>query len=383
MGIVFENIILHNFRNHSMLTISKPKTTTIIIGSNAVGKSNIIEAVQLVTMLQSFRSPQWQQLTTPEKNKTSVLAEFVQNGRQFEIRMDIEKNRRYYWLNGKKKTPSDIQGLVPAVVFVPDDLMIVKDSSEVRRKLTDDLGRQLSTSYSNILIEYKRIVKQRNNILKAYNGAQTDKALKQSWDSHLVTLGATLLSHRIRLFQKIVDKAAQHYLTLCQDEQLTSAYIPSFQRLGIDYTIKELIQMDKKQLEDLLCASLKDATNEEYARGKTLVGPHRDEIQFFIDGYNARQFSSQGQQRSIALALKLAELEIIEEISDNQPILLLDDVFSELDECRRVALINAIKGQQTIITATDLSCFDASLLVDALIIDLNQPDNNVYKGIIE
>ena len=380
MSVIFENIELHDFRNHSSLTIIEPKRTTIIIGSNAVGKSNIIEAIQLVTMLQSFRLPQWQQLISPDKNTSSILAEFNQNGRQLEIRMDIENNRRYYQLNGKKKKPREIQGLVPAVVFVPDDLMMIKDSSEIRRKLIDDLGQQLSTSYSNILNEYKKTVKQRNNILKNFDGFQVDKVLKQSWDNHLITLAAALFSHRIRLFKKMIDKAAQHYLELCQTEKLTSCYIPSFNRLGTEYSIDELIQMEKSQVEELLWQSLKQASTEEYARGKTLIGPHRDEIQFFIDGYNARQYSSQGQQRSIALALKLAELGIIKEISDNHPILLLDDVFSELDECRREALIKAIKGQQSIITATDLSCFNELLLVDAQIIDLSQPGLRVYRG---
>jgi DNA replication and repair protein RecF len=304
-----------------------------------------------------------------------------------DIALSLKEGRRAYSLNDKKKNLQDIQGLVPAVVFVPDDLMLVKDSAGARRKLLDDIGKQLSATYSNILNDYQKTVRQRNTILKAQKSELMGAAraartpLQESWDENLVSLGSLLFVHRIKLYKRLMDKATGIYRELSGHERLLSGYKPSFSRLGVDYNDEGLADMGKEEVEGLLYRELSAVYDEEWARGTTLVGPHRDEIVFFIDGRNARDFGSQGQQRGIALALKLAQLALVYEISGNQPLLLLDDVMSELDENRRAALIQAIqKTTQTVITATDLACFNEDLLKDAQIIDLNQPTDRTNDG---
>jgi DNA replication and repair protein RecF len=171
----------------------------------------------------------------------------------------------------------------------------------------------------------------------------------------------------------VIEAASHIYNRLSRGETLGSRYIPSFSRVDVNHTDEELISMEIDTIEELLRRTRDFVREEERARAKTLVGPHRDEIVLLIDGADARGYGSQGQQRTVALALKLAQLAVIQEIGGNQPLLLLDDVMSELDENRRASLIEAIDEQgQTVITATDLSCFNEDLLADAHIIDLGR-----------
>jgi DNA replication and repair protein RecF len=289
--------------------------------------------------------------------------------------MDIKEGKRAYSLNGKKRIKTALQGLIPAVVFVPDDLSLVKDSSEIRRRLLDDIGQQLSSTYRTILNEYQKTVRQRNIILKEQRENNTHSLVLESWDENLLSLGASLFIHRIKLYGRLIERASEFYTRFSDGEVLTSSYIPSFDCLGRNYTNEELINMTKEQVHELLWQTRENVRDDEWARVKTLVGPHRDEIVFFIGTHEARRYGSQGQQRSIALALKLAQLTVIQEISGNQPILLLDDVMSELDEKRRSALVEVLAGQvQTVITATDLTFFNEELLTTAQIIELTTPE---------
>jgi DNA replication and repair protein RecF len=375
MGVILRELNLHNFRNHSSFSLKEPQSLIIIIGANATGKTNIIEAVQLVSMLESFRSPFWHEVITDRGTTGDIEARFLQNERLLDIRMELHEGKRSYSLNGKPKKRHDLKGLVPAVIFVPDDLMLVKDSPEVRRKLLDDIGQQLSPTYLTLFTDYQKTVRQRNNILKKQKeeGRLSSSYLSvlHAWGENLIQLGALLFTHRIRLYKRLTESAFESYGRLSEEETLTSRYLPSFNRLGIEYTDEELVNMDKTTVEELLRRTQELVRDEEGVRAKTLVGPHRDEIQFLIKGYDARRYGSQGQQRSVALALKLAQVSVIQNISGNQPLLLLDDVMSELDKKRRAALVEAIDGQvQTIITATDLSCFDDKLLDNAQIIEL-------------
>jgi DNA replication and repair protein RecF len=375
MSVVLKELNLYNFRNHNSFSLKEPQRLIIIIGANATGKTNIIEAIQLVSMLESFKNPFWHEVVTNAGEKGGVEARFLQNERLLDVKMDIFEGKRSYSLNGKSKRKHDLKGLVPAVIFVPDDLTLVKDSPEVRRKLFDDIGQQLSPTYLTLLSDYQKTVRQRNIILKRQREEGRPPlpypSVLNAWDENLVRLGTLLFIHRIRLYKRLVENAFESYSRLSEGEVLTSRYLPSFNRIGVDYSDEELIDMDKDTVEDIFKRTQEVVRDEEWARIKTLVGPHRDEIQFFIEGYDARRYGSQGQQRSVALALKLAQLSVVQKISGNQPLLLLDDVMSELDKKRRMALIEAIDGQvQTIITATDLSCFDDELLRNAQVIEL-------------
>jgi DNA replication and repair protein RecF len=373
MGVALKKLELYDFRSHQSFLINEPQKLIIIVGRNATGKTNIIEALQLVSMMESFRNPSWQNVVNNNYREATIRAQFLQNERLLDIQMDIKEGKRYYSLNGKKRIKTELQGLIPAVIFVPDDLSLVKDSSSTRRKLLDDIGQQLSSTYRDILNEYQKTVRQRNIILKERRESTIHPIVLESWDENLLSLGASLFVHRIKLYSRLIENAAEFYVQFSDGEVLTSTYIPSFSYSDKRYTNKELIGMTKEQVRELLYHTREYVRDDEWMRGKTLVGPHRDEILFFVGPHEARHYGSQGQQRSIALALKLAQLALIQEISGNQPILLLDDVMSELDEKRRSALVKVLTGHiQTVITATDLSFFDAELLKTAQIIELGK-----------
>jgi DNA replication and repair protein RecF len=384
MSRVLQELRLHNFRNHQLFLIENPENLVIIIGDNAIGKTNIIEALQLVSMLESFRNPLWHSVVKNGELSGDIQAQFHQNERHLDIRLDIQEGKRIYSLNGKKRTKSALKGLIPTVIFVPDDLNLVKDSAEVRRGLLDDIGQQLSSTYQEIFSDYQKTVRQRNILLKEYRERELCRGgssplpddvatVLESWDENFLLLSSLLFIHRMRLYRRLIEKATELYQQLSKGERLTSKYCPAFSKYNDDYTDEELLSLKKEEVEGLLRSGLDSVRNEEKIRGKTLIGPHRDEFVLFIDGHNARQYGSQGQQRSIALALKLAQLAVIRDISDKQPLLLLDDVMSELDEKRRAALIDVI-GQhtQTFITATDLSSFNEMMLKNARIINLGQ-----------
>jgi DNA replication and repair protein RecF len=376
MSVVLKELKLHNFRNHRSFSLEAARQLIIILGANAIGKTNIIEALQLVSMLESFKNPRWQNVITTTEESGDVQARFLQNERLVDIQMTIKEGKRSYSLNGKNKLKNALKGLIPAILFVPDDLMLVKDSSEVRRKLLDDIGQQLSSTYLDLLTDYQKTVRQRNAILREQREKWENNLyppLLESWDENLLTLGSLLFIHRIKLYKRLSEAASTIYAGLSKGELLTSQYIPSFGKTSVGYTDEELLDMDKITVKQLLTTMRAAIHNEEWIRMKTLVGPHRDEIMLFINGNDVRQYASQGQQRSVALALKLAQLTVVQEISGNQPLLLLDDVMSELDEDRRAALINVIDGQiQTVITATDLDCFNKEILKNAQIIDLGK-----------
>ena len=385
MGALLKELQVLNFRNHEAFTIQDPQQLIIIIGKNATGKTNIIEAIQLVTMLESFRKPHWSSVVknnidVEDQKTTKITAKFLQNKRIIETQLDVQEGKRIYSLNGKKRSRLDLIGLIPAVIFVPDDLMLVKSSSEIRRKLIDDIGQQLSSTYLRILNDYQKTIKHRNAILKTCVITNQNQPLLESWDENLIVLGALLFTHRVRLFQRYMEKASCFYQKINNEENFSCRYVPSFlddeadvldNNDNIKWHETALLEMERKEVERRLFDRLEKVREKEIILAKSLVGPHRDDIRFYINGYDARKFASQGQQRSIALALKLGQLDLIREISGNQPILLLDDVMSELDESRREALIKVINGQiQTFITATDLNCFSGPLLKSAQIIEL-------------
>ncbi|MDR2196971.1 MAG: AAA family ATPase [Coriobacteriales bacterium] len=424
MEAVLKNLQLRNFRNHADVSLHAEKQQLILIGKNAVGKTNIIEALQLISMLSSFRTSRWHDIPLshqddadtasdayPESARGAVVqAEFDQNGRQLEIKLTINEGRRQYFLNDKKRTRDELMGLIPTVLFVPEDLDIIKGPAERRRSLLDTVGQQLSHTYHKILTDYQRTLRQRNRLLRqqresgsrfgytgeparppesdgltgytapdepsspdGYTGptnsgglrgyASRSTLIQESWDESLITIGAQLFVNRLKLYKRLAEKAAAYYAELSEGERLTSAYIPGFGAVG-EHSRSEVEAAYRQQLDVL--------RNEERARGSSLIGPHRDEISFAIDGRDARTFGSQGQQRTIALACKLAELDLICEISGNTPLLLLDDVMSELDGRRRSALLTLLNREIcAVITATDTDGLDADLLKKAQIIRLH------------
>ena len=354
-----EKLQLKDFRSYDTLEMSPDSKVTIIVGPNAVGKTNILEAVQLLTAASSFRNPSWSECVRWGAEQTSLLLKATGEGRVLETRLNISaQGKRAYSVNGTlKRKIGEVTGILPSVVFTPDDLRMVKDSAERRRAAVDGVGDQLSTTYLSLRGEYERIVRQRNALLKTANAS---RELAETLTERLRAHGEAFSAHRKRLFSRLSTEVSKTYGFLSPGEELEAVYQSSWVRRGLE-----------EEGESSFAEALKLSEQEERTRGVTLVGPHRDEIVFLVDGRDARTYASQGQQRTIALAWKLAEVAVITDVGAQPPILLLDDVMSELDEARRHALTSLVGDKaQALVTTTNIGYFEPDMVSRASVVRL-------------
>lgn len=374
MSLKVQNIIFRNFRNYSELSLNNLGALTIFVGQNAIGKTNIIEGIQLLTALTSFRNPLLQQLIQQGKQESYIAAGVSDGSRELTIGLHIKEHSKKYVVNGKGKQTQELKGLLPSVSFTPDDLYLIKGSMSERRNALDVLGSQLSSNYYVIKKDYEKIIKHKNKLLKE----EASDLLLDSIDETLVICGAQLSCYRSSLLSKLAPLCARSYEQIIPGgEELSVTYIPSwevknskkFSRPSSDINNNEILQ--KETARELLQAALHGARSEERARKRAVIGPHADHINFTLNNLDATTFASQGQQRSIVLAYKLAEVQMIEDHLHQKPILLLDDVMSELDEQRRTSLVSFLmEDTQTFITTTNLQYFNDDLLQRAQIIQL-------------
>jgi len=349
-----------DFRSYGRFVLDPDEELTILVGPNATGKTNVIEGIELLTAAESFRKPSWADVVRwgADEAKLEMWAEG--EGRVLDTAMYANSaGKRLYKVNGKaRRRVSEVAGVVPCVVFTPDDLRIVKDAAERRRAAVDGVGDQLSPAYRSARVEYERILKHRNSLLRDETG---DEEMLSLWTARLVESGVAFSGHRRRLFERISAKMSEVYRTLSGGESLQAVYQPSWESRTGTETDPQVAMF----------RALQSRRREERARATTVVGPHRDDINFAVDGRDARSFGSQGQQRTIALSWKLAEVGVITDIGGQPPVLLLDDVMSELDESRRHALAKFVGGAaQTFVTTTNLGYFEKELVDRALVVEL-------------
>ena len=369
MTLSIEHIGFTNFRNYERFELNDIGALTLFVGPNAVGKTNIVEGIQLMTALSSFRHPLIDQVIKHGESYARAEARVTGDDRVLDIVMLLESHKRKYTLNGKARRPADLKGLIPSVSFTPDDLDLVKGSMSVRRTAIDALGSQLSPNHYLIKKDYEKVIRYKNRLLKE----EAQVALIDSINETLVTCGAQLACYRAALFAKLAPEISRRYADIAQGEKLQVTYVPSWMTPVSRETPCEVASFSRDEARDALASALEARHGEELARRKSVVGPHSDEIGFYIEGKNAGNYGSQGQQRSIVLACKLAEASIIEDMLSQKPVLLLDDVMSELDEHRRHALVEFISGDmQTFITTANLAYFDDSLLRNARVVQLGE-----------
>lgn len=344
------DIALRNFRSYDEMSLHGLGELTVFLGPNASGKTNAVEAVQLLTALVSFRNATAAELIRRGEKQARVEATLTDGNRLLEVGMQLqaEPAGRYYMLNGKKRPAKDLRGTLPSVTFTPDDLNLVKGSDRHRRRELDMLGAQLNANYFQLVRDYEKVLRQKNRLLKE----EAPMPLLEAANEVFAKVGDQLTSYRVALFNRLMPHVAAHYKDISGSrEELGAEYLRSWEGEG--------------GLADAIDLRL------EATRGRTLAGPHLDKVAFDIDGLDAHSFASQGQQRSVVLALKLAEAEIIEEMLGQLPVLLLDDVMSELDSMRREALVKGLlAGKQTFITTANIDYFDKSMLERARIVEL-------------
>ena len=363
-----ESITFREFRNYERFELDEVGELTIFIGPNAVGKTNILEGIQLLTSASSFRHPQIVQLVREGAESARIAMHAGDGNRERDVAIAVEAGKRRYFVNGKAKTAADVRGVLPSVLFTPDDLQLVKRSSSVKRAALDDLGVQLTRNYYIVRRDFEKTVQYKNRLLRD----EASRELIESINETLVTCGAQLFCLRRALFDRMYPVVARVYAQIAGDgaERFSAQYRPSWERIGSDAATGEWTP-SVSAVREIIARDLDRFYDEERRRMRSLIGPHNDEILFSLAGRDAAAFASQGQQRSIVLAWKLAEVEVVRTILGVSPVLLLDDVLSELDGSRREMLVRFVTGEvQTFITATDLDGFSGEIVDRAQVVQL-------------
>lgn len=371
MGLHIDTVRFEDFRSYTSFELSGLSGTTILVGPNAVGKTNAIEGMQLLTACGSFRNPRSTDLIRWGKDRARLSARFVSDVRDLAVTVDIRPGVRSYALNGKKKAVQDLQGTLPSVTFSPDDLSLVKGSQSARRAAVDLLGCQLSRNHRIIKRDYEKLVKHKNALLRD----EAPALLLESVNDMLAPTALQLFLYRQALVSNLAKRMTAAYAVIADGAECVEvSYIPSWEEDHVQQASRVQpmsLFYGKESASDALRCALRRRSVEERARRRSVVGPHADRIEFFVDGRNASLFASQGQQRSLVLAWKAAEVGIMEEMLGVAPVLLLDDVMSELDVQRRSSLMNLVSsGSQVFMTTTDVSFFDEVALSAANVLEL-------------
>ena len=339
--MIIQSLELENFRNYGTLSVHFDSRTNILYGDNAQGKTNILEAVYLSATTKSHKGSKDKDLINFASEEAHIRTYVVKDGLENRVDMHLRKNKsKGIAINGQKiKKAADLLGLLNVVFFSPEDLSIIKNGPSERRRFVDMELCQLDSVYLHNLNHYNKIVNQRNRLLKDLYANPGLKDTLFLWDSQLAAFGQKIIERRNTFISQLNEIIYGLHLKLTGGkEELQIVYEPDV--LALDFEEK----LQKCQERDI---RLK----------QTSIGPHRDDFSFAVGTVDIRKFGSQGQQRTAALSLKLAEIELVKKMTKDVPLLLLDDVLSELDSNRQNYLLNSIGELQTIITCTGLEEF--------------------------
>ena len=368
MSLHVRSLRFHQFRSYPDIQLDDIGRLVVFTGPNAAGKTNLVEGIQLLTALDSFRSPKTEQLITWGEDQAFLSLVLEDGERHLDIGLALDSRGRHYRLNGKQRPRQDLQGILPAVMFSPDDLQLVKGAPELRRSAMDALGVQVSRNYLSVKRDYEKLLRQKNRLLKE----EVAPTYLASVNEVLVKIGGQLLRYRLRILRGLRELLPERHAAITgADDVVSIEYYPSFNDDPMSEESIQSLENNREAVEEALYRAIQQRSEEESARKMSLVGPHRDKPVFTLNGRPALDFASQGQQRSVAIAYKLAELQLIEQITHSKPILLLDDVMSELDSTRRDTLSRYVnETAQTFITTTNLDYFTPEFLTDAQVVTL-------------
>lgn len=347
---------LKNYRNCEKLELDLNSKKVLIIGKNAQGKTNILESIYFLSSLKSQRTSNNLELIKFGDKVLEIKAAVKKNTEiELDYYYDIDKKRELK-VNKLKTRPKEFKSVLKTVLFSTTDLLLLRGNPQDRRDWLDEAISQIYPAYDDRLSKYNKIRIQKNNLLKDYN---QNEMLLDVYNEQMTILGSNIIYLRKKFLKEIEKIAQEKHSTICKNEKLIIKYDNSFLEEK-DIEIEEISGKFKQKLEE--------RKKEEIIRTQALVGPHRDDIVFEINGEESTKYASQGQQRTIVLSLKLAELDIITQKIGESPVLLLDDVLAELDDVRQNYLLKTIdENTQTIITSVDTLLFDEKFLKDVKI----------------
>ncbi|WP_415640039.1 DNA replication/repair protein RecF [Paenibacillus sediminis] len=353
---------MEHYRNYEGLNLADFGNVNLFIGQNAQGKTNLLEAILVLALTKSHRTNKDKELIQFENDAAHLSMHVDKKYGPVQLDLRISNQGKKAKINGlEQRKLSDFIGTLNVVMFAPEDLEIVKGTPGVRRRFLDMEIGQVQPSYLYHLQQYQKVLLQRNNMLKqAWNGAAGQETMLEIWNEQLAGHGVKIIKKRKQFIKKLQNWAETIHQGITNGrESLQLSYIPSF---------GEAEEEDETVLLDQFMIKLSQMKEQEIRRGMTLTGPHRDDLAFYINDKEVQTYGSQGQQRTTALSLKLAEIELIHEEIGEYPVLLLDDVLSELDPYRQTQLIETFQSKvQTFITATGIESINASKLQDAVI----------------
>lgn len=336
--MVIKSMSLQNYRNYRTLCLDFDPETNIFYGDNAQGKTNILEAVYVSGTTKSHRSSKDRELICFHEDEAHIRTLIEKNGMEHKIDMHLRKNRtKGIAIDGIPiRKASELFGIIHFVFFSPEDLSIIKNGPSERRRFLDMELCQLDKIYLHHLSNYNKIVLQRNRILKEISFRPDYREVLEVLDLQLVKYGTQVITRRRRFTEELNGIIGQIHSQLTGgNEQMILEYEADTEEASFAEHLMNSMERDLKQK-------------------TTTTGPHRDDLSFMVNGIDIRRFGSQGQQRTAALSLKLSEIELVKKVINDTPVLLLDDVLSELDSNRQNYLLNSIQKVQTLITCTGL-----------------------------
>ena len=339
--MIIKSIELENFRNYDSLSINFDDYTTILYGDNAQGKTNILEAAYLSGTTKSHKGSRDKEIIKFDKDESHIKTIVLKNQREYQIDIHLRKNKsKGIAINRVPiKRAADLFGLINIIFFSPEDLNIIKNGPSERRKFMDAELCQIDKIYLSDLSNYNKALNQRNALLKEMIYKPELKETLPIWDEQLINYGKNIIARRQQFINdiNIIVKDIHSKITSGK-EKIDVSYDPNIEDI---FFLDELVKNKEKDMR--FC--------------QTSVGPHRDDIKITVDGIDIRRFGSQGQQRTCALSLKLSEIKLVENTINDKPILLLDDVLSELDKNRQSDLLDNLLDTQTIISCTGIDEF--------------------------
>lgn len=339
--MIIKSIELSNFRNYEHLDITFDEVTNILYGDNAQGKTNILEAAYVSGTTKSHKGSRDKEMIRFDQTESHIKTLVEKNEKEYQIDIHLKKNKAKGIAINKVpiKKASELFGILNIIFFSPEDLNIIKNGPAERRRFIDAELCQLDKIYLSDLTNYNKILNQRNKLLKDLYFNPSLKETLPVWDMQLVNYGKKIIARRNQFIMELNEVVHDiHHKISGGREEMVIKYEPNIEDIFFE---DELIRAKEKDL--------------KYAQ--TSVGPHRDDLKISVGDIDVRKFGSQGQQRSCALSLKLSEIKLVEQTIHDKPVLLLDDVLSELDHNRQNYLLQAIDDTQTIITCTGLDDF--------------------------
>lgn len=362
-----KKLCLKNYRNYQEEEIVFNKNVNIIIGENAQGKTNLVEAIYLLGFGKSFRTSTDKDLILINQAFTHISGDIVKENIETKIEFTYnEKLKKEIKVNEVPlRKLGELMGACNIVIFSPEDLQLIKGTPSIRRKYMDKSISQIYPNYYSLLVDYNKVLKQRNNQLKQYLIKNYKDDMIDIWNEQLSDIGSKIMKYRLDFLKKLKITANRvHFEISHKREHLAINYVSTY----LPKNLEDSEVYDKIYSGMLL--NLKNRLDLDIRRGYTSVGPHRDDLSFLINDIEGKKFGSQGQVRTLALSLKLSEITIIKESLDESPILILDDVLSELDHTRQNQLIKYISDIQTFITTTEINNILSENIENAKIIQI-------------